>query len=327
MEEDRMSNKLLVIFLLLGCVSALPQNAEGVIFTKEEVAEHVRMLKEERYDRRFLIINADDFGMCPDTNAGIIDTFKYGIVTSATLMMPGPAVHQAVEFLRENPRAAVGLHLTLTSEWVNYEWGPVLPPEEVPSLLEPNTEYFWPETLPLLLHANTKEVVKEIEAQVALAHKMGVDFTHFDSHMGWSHFDFFVGSRMYNAILPIIKRERVPIREPRALQLLSRGQQLRKAGMQTIDHLNILISLTPPLSRQRARFIHALRNLPRGITEINFHPVRDSEEIRRIMPDWQFRVAERELLLCEEIKQIIKDEGIVLISFEPLKILSQGGAQ
>lgn len=70
-------------------------------------------------------------------------------------------------------------------------------------------------------------------------------------------------------------------------------------------------------------FIHTLKNLTRGITEINFHPARDSEELRKIMPDWQFRVNERGLLLCKEIKQIIEDEGIVLISFEPLKILSQ----
>lgn len=311
----------LVVFLLLGCASVLPQNAEGVIFTEEEVAEHVRMLREERWRRRFLIINADDFGMCPDTNAGIIDTFKYGIVTSATLMMPGPAVYEAVEFLRENPRAAVGLHLTLTSEWENYEWGPVLPPKEVPSLLEPNTEYFWPDIWPLLFRANIEEVVKEIEAQVALAREMGVDFTHFDSHMGWSHLDFIVGSRMFNAILPIIERERVPIREAKLLFL--RKWRLREAGIWTIDRINTSITLTPLLGRQRARFIHALRNLPRGITEINFHPARDSEEIRKIMPDWQFRVAERELLLCEEIRQIIEDEEIVLISFEPLKILSQ----
>jgi predicted glycoside hydrolase/deacetylase ChbG (UPF0249 family) len=141
--------------------------------------------------------------MSTDMNAAIIEAFQHGILTSATLMMPAPAVYEAVEFLRENPRAAVGLHLTLTSEWGNYRWGPVLPPEEVPSLLEPNTKYFWPETWPLLLHANTEEVKKEIEAQIALAHEMDVNFTHFDSHMGWSNTDFIVGNRMFNVILPM----------------------------------------------------------------------------------------------------------------------------
>ncbi|MBT9131619.1 MAG: Carbohydrate deacetylase [Syntrophomonadaceae bacterium] len=301
-------------------VAVLSQTADGVIFTEEEVAEHVRILREEgRFARRFLIINADDFGMSTDINAAIIETFQYGIITSATLMMPAPGMHEAVEFLRENPRAAVGLHLTLTSEWENYEWGPVLPPEEIPSLLEPNTKHFWPEIWPLLLHANTEEVEKEIEAQVALAHEMGVSFTHFDSHMGWSNFDFIVGSRMFNAIFPIVERERVPIRETLPL----RRWRLREKGIWTQDRINFTISLTPLLGRQRARFIHALRNLPRGITEINFHPARDSKELRKIFSDWQFRVNERELLLCKEIKQIIEDEGIVLISFEPLKILSR----
>lgn len=317
-----MRNKLsaLVLSLFFLFVGTLPQTADGIIFTEEEVAEHVRILREEgRYARRFLIINADDFGMCPDMNAAIIETFQYGILTSATLMMPAPGVYEAVEFLKENPRAAVGLHLTLTSEWENYEWGPVLPPKEVPSLLEPETEYFWPEIWPLLLRANTEEVKKEIEAQVALAHEMGVNFTHFDSHMGWSNLDFIVCNRMFNTILPIVERERVPIREPLPL----RRWQLEEAGIWTIDRINFAVTLDPPLVRQRARFIHALRNLPYGITEINFHPARDSEKLRKIMPDWQFRVNERELLLCEEIKQIIEEEEIVLISYEPLKILSR----
>jgi len=38
-------------------------------------------------DRRYLIVNADDFGQSPGVNRGIIQAHEHGIVTSASLMV------------------------------------------------------------------------------------------------------------------------------------------------------------------------------------------------------------------------------------------------
>lgn len=65
---------------------------------------------------RFLIVNADDFGLSAGTNAGIIAAHERGIVTSASLMVRQPAAAAAAEYARENSALSVGLHLDL-GEW------------------------------------------------------------------------------------------------------------------------------------------------------------------------------------------------------------------
>lgn len=66
--------------------------------------------------RRFLIVNADDFGLSAGTNAGIIAAHERGIVTSASLMVRQPAARAAAEYARPNAALSVGLHLDL-GEW------------------------------------------------------------------------------------------------------------------------------------------------------------------------------------------------------------------
>lgn len=73
--------------------------------------------------RRFLIVNADDFGLSAGVNRGIIRAHEDGIVTSASLMVRGPVAEEAAEYGRRSPRLSLGLHLDL-GEWVyrDGEW-------------------------------------------------------------------------------------------------------------------------------------------------------------------------------------------------------------
>ncbi len=71
-------------------------------------------------DARLVILNGDDFGMNHSTNLGTIEAIKAGGLTSATIMVPCPWFPEVVAFAKENPRANLGLHLTLTSEWRRY---------------------------------------------------------------------------------------------------------------------------------------------------------------------------------------------------------------
>ena len=74
---------------------------------------------------KYLIINADDFGMCHAHNAATFDLLKKGAVTSATIMACCPWAYEAVRFAKENPQFAIGVHFTNTSEWQSYRWPPV----------------------------------------------------------------------------------------------------------------------------------------------------------------------------------------------------------
>ena len=69
---------------------------------------------------KYLIINADDFGMCRAANLAVMDLLKSGSITSSTIMAPCPWAYEACQFAKKNPQFAIGVHLTFTSEWATY---------------------------------------------------------------------------------------------------------------------------------------------------------------------------------------------------------------
>src|SRR5512143_2762317 len=84
--------------------------------------------------KRYLIVNADDFGLSAGVNRGIIRAHEEGILTSASLMVRYPAAAEAARYALQHPRLSVGLHLDL-AEWVyrNDEWVAryeVVPPDD-----------------------------------------------------------------------------------------------------------------------------------------------------------------------------------------------------
>src|SRR5438552_4611590 len=73
-----------------------------------------------RADDRLLIINCDDLGVSHAANVATFDAMANGVATSATLMVPCPWAREAAEMFAG---LAIGVHLTLTSEYPNYRWG------------------------------------------------------------------------------------------------------------------------------------------------------------------------------------------------------------
>lgn len=72
---------------------------------------------------RFLIVNADDFGISPGVNQGIVRAHEHGIVTSTSLMVLRSAAAEAAAQAQMHPRLSIGLHVDLC-EWVfaDGEW-------------------------------------------------------------------------------------------------------------------------------------------------------------------------------------------------------------
>ncbi len=95
-------------------------------------------------DACLLIINTDDFGMCHSINEAVIQGIKEGIASSCTLMVPCPWGLHAMHLLKENPDIPFGVHLTAVSEAIYYRWGPMMPKEKVPSLVD-EVGYFYSE--------------------------------------------------------------------------------------------------------------------------------------------------------------------------------------
>jgi chitin disaccharide deacetylase len=68
---------------------------------------------------KYLIVNADDFGMTDGINAGVIEAHKRGVVTSASLMVKQPKAGEAARLAAALPKLSLGLHIDLA------EWEPV----------------------------------------------------------------------------------------------------------------------------------------------------------------------------------------------------------
>ena len=137
------------------------------------------------YDKtaKLLIIHADDLGSSQSENAASFYAMEKGSVNSGSIMVPCPWFEQVVDYAKAHPRADLGIHLTLNSEWRNYKWGPVSDPGEVKSLLDKN--HYFPDNLDhVAAQAKIGEVEKELRAQIQTALDRGIDLTHLDTHMG-----------------------------------------------------------------------------------------------------------------------------------------------
>jgi len=114
---------------------------------------------------------------------GVLKSLDAGLATSFSVMMPCPWVPEIVHYIHAHPSADAGLHLTLTSEWKEYRWGPVAGSSVVPGLVD-SEGAMWPTVEETAQHATPDEVEAEIRAQLARARRMGFQPTHLDTHMG-----------------------------------------------------------------------------------------------------------------------------------------------
>jgi predicted glycoside hydrolase/deacetylase ChbG (UPF0249 family) len=131
---------------------------------------------------KLLIIHADDAGLSHSENMATIQALEKGIVNSYSIMVSCPWFYEMAQYAKNNPNVDNGIHLTLTCEWENYRFGPVLPASEVPSLVDADG-YFYKTRQELRRCASVEDVAKELNAQIEKAYKFGLQPTHIDSHM------------------------------------------------------------------------------------------------------------------------------------------------
>jgi predicted glycoside hydrolase/deacetylase ChbG (UPF0249 family) len=132
----------------------------------------------------YLVIRSDDAGMSHSVNMGLEKLIATGLPVSVSVMFPTPWYQETVEILKRNPAVAVGIHLTLNSEWKNYRWGPVLGRTAVPSLVDADGYFFQSADALHRNNPNLQEVEKELRAQIERALRSGLKIDYVDYHMG-----------------------------------------------------------------------------------------------------------------------------------------------
>jgi chitin disaccharide deacetylase len=263
-------------------------------------------------DARLLIINADDFGMCHAVNRAIMQTLQAGVVRSTSLMVPCAWALHAMRFLADHPEIPFAVHLTAISEWRDYRWGPVTPREKVASLVDPAGYFCRFEQMPeFLAHVRLDQLEMEFRAQIAVVLEAGLR----PSHLDWHCLRFNGRTDILELMFGLAREFGL------ALRVIGQPfiDKLQRQGLPTID-TDFLDSYGIDPAEKPAFLARQLRALPAGLTEWAVHPGFDEPELLAIerIPN-HARQTDFDFLISPAARDIIKDEGIILLDYRALQ--------
>jgi len=262
-------------------------------------------------DAKLLIVHADDLGMAHSVNAASIKALESGAINSASIMVPTPWFSEIAEYAKKHPQADFGLHLTLTSEWSGYRWGPIVSAQRVPSLLD-DTGYFYLTEDAAAARIDPIDAEAEIRAQVERARAFGIQPTHLDSHMRTLH----QNAALFEALLRVARTSRIPAAIPKELAARPDLAPLLTADDVVIDRF---ISIEPDVPPERF-YTDALNNLQPGVSELIVHLAYDDSEMRAATdnhPNWgaAWRQRDFDFLSSDAFRRLLRENNIKLVTW------------
>jgi hypothetical protein len=265
-------------------------------------------------DSKLLIIHADDLAVAHSVDTASFDALDKNAITSASVMVPCPWLNEVAAYAKAHPDADLGLHLTLTSEWKVYRWGPVESKDKVGSLLD-FAGYFWPETAPAAQHIKPEEAEREIRAQIERAIAAGIHPTHLDSHMGV----LFTRAELFAVLVKVAHEYKLPFLAPRSFSTSLSEKDVM------IDFL-VMANPTVHAGEWKEFYANAVKNLKPGLNEIIVHLGHDDSELQAVTldhPDYgaAWRQRDYEIVTSAEFKKTLEENHFILVKWGDLKKL------
>jgi predicted glycoside hydrolase/deacetylase ChbG (UPF0249 family) len=311
---------LLTLYAVLACALAPAQ--EGTPTYAEKLGWEP--------GARVVIFHSDDAGMSHESNAGTIKALEEGVLTSMSTMMPCSWVSEFAKYLREHPETDNGLHLTFTSEWGNYRWGPLASKYLVPGLVDKDG-CFWGSVKEVADHATAKELETELRAQIDRAETMGIPITHLDTHMG----TVFETEEFFSVYMRVGIEKQIPVMVPAGHMTLTineypdmkdRIDDIRQAGaliwstgLPVVDDIFGDAYGWKSFEDKKANMIKLLRELKPGVTQVIIHCNQPSEVFQFISSSGKTRESDMLVMLDPDVKKTIEEEGIILTTWRELK--------
>lgn len=293
-------------------------------------------------EKKYVIINADDFGMCHSHNVATKELFQCGGISSSTIMAPCSWCKEAVAFAVEHPEYAIGVHLTTTSEWKNYRWGPVS--AENSDSLRDQEGYFFHESDEFEKHASDEQIAVECKAQIEKLKSLGLNPSHLDNHMG-SLYGIETGRlSLLQQTVDLAGEYGLPFRLPACFTDEQFSNQMlgikidkqlvlgmfaqfakytKEKKVATPDYLMPGDWAGPQkesFENYREYIFELYRSfVPGAVTETYIHPAVESDELKAITSSWQHRVWEYQLFKAPETQKYFHSIGVELINYRQLK--------
>ena len=268
---------------------------------------------------KLLIIHADDLAVAHSVNAASFDALDKNAVTSASIMVPCPWLTEVAAYAKAHPDADLGLHLTLTSEWKTYRWGPVASSDKVPGLLAPDGT-LWSDTPMVAQHVKPDEAEREIRAQIERAMALSIRPTHLDTHMG----SVLASPEIFAVYVKLAHEFHLPF-----LAVRIRGAERLLAALSNNDVILdslVMASPTVHVDHWRKFYLDAVKNLKPGLTEMIVHLGHDDAELQAITvdhPDYgsAWRQRDYNVVTSPEFKKALQDNHIILVKWKDLQSL------
>lgn len=131
-----------------------------------------------------VVFRGDDAASTEGANLAIAQAVEDGVLRNVSVMATGAALEHAASVFKDLEGIAIGLHVTLNSEWEEVKWGPVLPASQVPSLVEPDGSFTTAPNVLAKRGFDLDEAMAEVEAQLARLRAVGLRVDYLDEHMG-----------------------------------------------------------------------------------------------------------------------------------------------
>lgn len=283
---------------------------------------------------RRLIVAADDFGMSPAVNAGILRAHREGILTEASLMMRGAAVTEAVALARATPTLGVGLHLTLL------QGSCTAPAAELPLLVDGDGRFpddpVWTGMRYFFTPGARAQIRREIVAQLDAFAATGLPLSHVDGHLTIHMHPIALAVLLDVAPRYGLRALRLPhdplgaaLRWDRrhAPRKLFEGAvfgglarwarpRLARAGLR---HPDRVYGMHQTGCIDEAYLLHLAAMLPSGVSEVYAHPAAAVDaEARRWRPADYASEAELAALCSPRVRAALAAAGIELIRYSEL---------
>lgn len=242
-----------------------------------------------------VIINADDYGLIPQTSQAVLDAWAQGAISDCSMMATSPGLADCIARARQAGMPA-GIHLNLI------EGQSLSDSAEIPAFVASEGTFIgrheWPTSLPV------EQIRLEFRRQVQRVLNLEWQPSHLDSH-GWVH----LAPEVLQVKIELARELGVPLRalHPETLEAV------RGAGIVTTDHSTVGFWAENATVDALVRLVE---ECPGGSLEIITHASYydpGSMESR-----WEFRAQELAALTSPEWRRYREEHGIRIVGFSAL---------
>ena len=282
---------------------------------------------------RVLVLHIDDVGMCHGANTAFLDLARSGNVTCGSIMVPCPWFREIAAEAAQDRSLDLGVHLTLTSEWPLYRWGPISTVSRESGLID--AEGCFPRNcLALRPQLNAKAAEIEFRAQIDRALDAGIDVTHLDTHMGAA-----LLPEVVDVYLQLGRDYRLPVLLPRELDsytgVLKMGETPAGLYQQRVAELDAegqpvfdRFRMTPWAEKDKVETTYRamIESLPAGATFFGLHCNAPGDIEAIVPPRAHFRTDEYALFRSGAPVRWAREAGIKTIGMREVRDLLRKAA-